>query len=117
MSEHALAALIRRTCELNGWSETEVSRRAQHAGHKLSKSNVNRIRNEPVVSLTATTIRGLAAGLGVAPIVVVRAAVAAMGFADDTTVDGGVEYAIGMDVGLSERDKRVLLATVHEMRK
>ncbi|USC16197.1 hypothetical protein [Rhodococcus sp. 11-3] len=114
---HELAALIERVRELNDWSDSDVVRRAEARGHKLSKSNISRVRNTDVVSLTASTIKGLAAGLGVPETEIARAALVSMGI--DMPDLGGLdlETVIKMDSSISVHNRTMLLGLVRQMRR
>lgn len=114
---HELAALIERVRELNDWSDMDVVRRATAHGHPLSKSNLSRIRNTPVVSLTGSTIKGLAAGLGIAETEIARAALVSMGI--DMPDLGGLdlETVIKMDTSISAHNRSMLLGLVRQMRR
>ncbi|MGV9744632.1 hypothetical protein ACWDTG_06920 [Rhodococcus zopfii] len=114
---HELAALIERVRELNDWSDTDVVRRATALGHKLSKSNISRVRNTDVVSLTGSTIKGLAAGLGIPEAEVARAALVSMDI--DIPDLGGLdlETVIKMDTSISAKDRTMLLGLARQMRR
>lgn len=115
-ARHQLAALLDRIRELNGWSDTDIVRRATASGETLSKSNISRVRNTDVVSLTGTTIKGLAAGLGIPPGEVARAALESMGI---TLADAGsldLETVIKTDSTLSNDNREMLLGLVSQMR-
>lgn len=115
-ARHQLAALLDRIRELNGWSDTQIVERATRAGETLSKSNISRVRNTDVVSLTGSTIRGLAAGLGIPQGEVARAALESMGI---TLADAGnldLETVIKTDATLSNDNREMLLGLVSQMR-
>lgn len=115
-ARHQLAALLDRIRELNGWSDTDIVRRATASGETLSKSNISRVRNTDVVSLTGTTIKGLAAGLGIPSGEVARAALESMGI---TLADAGsldLETVIKTDSTLSNDNREMLLGLVSQMR-
>lgn len=113
---HQLATLIDQVRDANGWSDTDIVRRATSAGHKLSKSNLSRIRNTDVVSVTSTTIRALTAGLGVPEPEVARAALASMGIdlPDFSGLD--LETVVKIDPTLAVRDKQILLDLLRTLR-
>lgn len=114
---HELAALIDRVRDANGWSDTDIANRAKAAGHKLGKSNLSRIRNSDVVSITASAIRGLAAGLGVPEPEVARAALASMGIHLPHVGEIDLDTAVKLDPDLSVRDKTMVLDLLKNMRE
>lgn len=112
---HQLAYLIDQVRDANGWSDTDIARRATAAGHRLGKSNLSRIRTTDVVSITASTIRSLAAGLGVPEAEVARAALASMGI-DMPDLSGlDLETVVKVEPTLSVRDKQMLLDILRTM--
>lgn len=115
-ARHPLADLVDRVREMNGWSDPQVVERARARGFELSKSNISRVRNQPVVSLTRSTIEGLAAGLGIPTSEVARAALESMGIelVDAGTLD--LETVIRMDATLPLVSKEMLLGLVRQMR-
>lgn len=113
---HALAALIDDVRAANGWSDPDVVTRAASKGHKLSKSNISRIRNNPVVTLNIETVSALADGLGVPKAMVANAALASMGIVTYSSADLTAEEAIRRDPTLSERDKKMLLTVLLGLR-
>lgn len=113
---HALAALIDDVRGANGWSDPDVVARAASKGHKLSKSNISRIRNNPVVTLNIETVSALADGLGISRAMVANAALASMGIVTYNSADLTAEEAIRRDPTLGERDKRVLLGVLAGLR-
>jgi hypothetical protein len=113
---HALAALIDEVRSANGWSDPDVVTRAASKGHKLSKSNISRIRNNPVVTLNIETVSALADGLGISKAMVAQAALASMGIVTYNSADLTTEEAIRRDPSLGEREKRTLLAVLGTLR-
>lgn len=113
---HALAALIDEVRAANGWSDPDVVARAARKGHKLSKSNISRIRNNPVVTLNVETVSALADGLGVSKAMVANAALASMGIVTYNSADLMAEEAIKRDPTLGDRDKKMLLAVLAGLR-
>jgi hypothetical protein len=114
---HALAALIDDVRSANGWSDPDVVARAASKGHKLSKSNISRIRNTPVVTLNIETVSALADGLGVSKAMVAQAALASMGIVTYNSADMTTEEAIRRDPSLGERDKQLLLTVLGSIRE
>lgn len=115
--KHALAALIDDVRSANGWTDPDISARAESRGHKLSKSNISRIRNNPVVTLNLETVSALADGLGITKVMVANAALASMGIISHNSADLRPEDAIRADRSLSERDKMMVLTILHGLRE
>ncbi len=114
---HALAVLIDETRAANKWSDQDVADRASKSGYKLSKSNISRIRNSPVVALNIDTVSALADGLGIPKSVVAFAALASMGI---VALDSGqltADAAIRRDPTLTAQNKTHLLALLSSMRE
>jgi hypothetical protein len=76
---HALARLIDAVAEAHRYSDEDIAKRARARGHHLSKSNISRIRNEPVKSVNAAQMNALADGLGLPVSTVLQAALTSMG--------------------------------------
>lgn len=111
---HPLGDLIEHAMSVNDWSLEDVAARAQARGYKLSRQNVSRIKNDAVVTIKATQMRALSAGLSIPVQTLVRAAVQSMGFTqEEATTD--VESAVHQDGRLSERDKRIVLSLLAAM--
>lgn len=63
-----LRELIARRMVGEAMSLDDVVVKAQKRGEKLGRSNLHKLTRDAPLSLTAATIRGLAAGLGVTPL-------------------------------------------------
>ncbi|MEU2106422.1 hypothetical protein [Nocardia sp. NPDC019255] len=114
--ESHLGALIEQQKRLNGGlSDAQVVARAKARGEKLGKSNIGRVANGDNPSLSRGTIFGLAAGLGVTPATVARAALADMGIIL-TEPEADSETAIRTDPTLPEQGRRLLLALLNEIK-
>ncbi|GLB62710.1 hypothetical protein NCCP2495_05880 [Dietzia sp. NCCP-2495] len=113
---HQLAALIQSVEDANGWSDPEVAERARQRGHTISKSNISRLRLEPVRSIKGDAIKALAAGLGISPLDIADAALASMGIHRSNAADNDVETAIRRDPLLADSQRRMLLALLREMK-
>lgn len=113
---HQLAALIQAVEDANGWSDPEVAERARKRGYTISKSNILRLRLEPVRSIKGDAIKALAAGLGISPLDIADAALASMGIHRTNAADNDVETAIRRDPLLADAQRRMLLALLREMR-
>lgn len=116
-ANHALGALIERVKAANSWSDTEVSNRAKSRGHTISKSNVARIRNEPVTSLVAKHLFALSAGLGIPVEQVAFAALESMGIPTHSVSSSDAEQAIRVDPGIPEHVRRTLLTIIRNERE
>lgn len=115
--KHPLADLIDGIADANGWSDESIAARARQRGHRLSKSNVSRIRNSPVRSISLEQVTALADGLRTSPRAVLSAAVASMGF---SLYEGGrrsPEDAISGDHTISEHDRLLLLSLLDAVRR
>jgi hypothetical protein len=110
-----LGALIEQQKQLNGLSDAQVVERAKARGQKLGKSNIGRVASGDNPSLSRSTIFGLAAGLGVTPATVARAALADMGIIL-TESEADTETAIRTDPTLPENGRRMLTALLHEIK-
>lgn len=104
-----LAGLIDAVKLANGWSDEDIAARARAAGHAISKQNVSRTRTEPVLQVSSKFMRGLAAGLGVALVDVVRAALVSAGLPDAIGESVSAEWAIRHDPDVPAHLRRVLL--------
>lgn len=111
----AIGALIEQQRRLNGLSYADIVARAAQRGETLSKSNVGRVAKGENPALTRATIFGLAAGLGVTPATVARAALADIGVIL-TEAEADTESAIRADPTLPDQGRRLLLALLGEIR-
>lgn len=110
-----LGALIEQQRRLNDLSYSQMVQRAADRGEHLSKSNIGRVATGTNPALTRATIFGLAAGLGVTPATVARAALADMGIIL-TEPEADSEVAIRTDPTLAEHGRRLLLALLSQIR-
>ncbi|UGT71857.1 hypothetical protein LTT66_17960 [Nocardia gipuzkoensis] len=113
--ESHLGALIEQQKRLNGLSDAQMVARAKARGEKLGKSNIGRVAGGDNPSLSRSTIFGLAAGLGVTPATVARAALADMGIIL-TEPEADSETAIRTDPTLSENGRGMLLALLQQIK-
>jgi hypothetical protein len=111
---HPLGQLIDQVEAANGWSDVDVARRATAAGYPMSKSNISRIRTEPVRSVVPAQVRGLAAGLGISQSQVALTSMTSAGIHVAQEANS-VEDAVRRDLLLSEADKKVLLTMLGAM--
>lgn len=110
-----LGALIEQQARLNDLSYSQIVKRAAERGEHLSKSNIGRVAAGSNPALTRATIFGLAAGLGVTPATVARAALADMGIIlTEPDADSGA--AIRTDPTLPENGRRLLLALLEQIK-
>lgn len=116
MNAHPLSRLIQSIEDGQGWTDREVSRRIEAAGHKMSHSYIGKLKNHPIQSVTAGMVQALAAGLGVSETVVATAALESMGVHIDTSREAGLDVAITTESSLTDYDKRLLRSVVKEMR-
>jgi len=114
-TKHQLAQLIDSVKAANRWSDIQLAAIAEKKGYAVSKSNIARLR-KPMVSIKGETILMLADILGVSPSQVAIAAVESMGIALPAYSTITPEAAVRLDVDLSERDKRSILAMLTELR-
>jgi len=114
--ESHLGALIEQQKQLNGLSDSDVVDRATARGEKLGKSNIGRVAAGANPSLSQATIFGLAAGLGITPATVARAALADMGIIL-TEPEADSETAIRSDPTLPEHGRQLLLTLLAEIRR
>lgn len=115
MTTKHLTVLIEQVRRLNGLSLADMVKRATARGERLSTSNIARVSSGDNPNLSRATIYGLAAGLGVTPATVARAALADMGIVFPT-VEPDTETAIRTDPTLPEQGQRMLLALLAEIR-
>lgn len=113
---HPLGQLIQSAEDSNGWTLREISRRVGRGGMSMSHSYVANLKTKPIRSITYDMVQALALGLAVPERTVALAAVASMGVHDIQPEEAGAAVAIARDPSLSERDRRILLAAVREMR-
>lgn len=110
-----LAALIDAVKHVNGWSDEDIAARARAAGHDMSKQNMSRIRTErPLRQIGSKAMRALSAGLGVALVDVVRAALVSAELPDAIGESVSAEWAIRHDPDVSATMRRVLLTLLAE---
>lgn len=110
-----LGALIKQQSRLNGLSYPMIVKRAKDRGEHLGKSNIGRVAAGDNPTLSRATIFGLAAGLGVTPATVARAALADMGIIM-AEQEADAETAIRTDPTLPEGGRRMLLALLGEIK-
>lgn len=115
-NEHALGALIDQAKKANGWSDQTVADRAASRGHNISKSNIARIRTEPVTTIVGKQLFALEAGLGIPVRQLARAALDSMGVPGYTTAEADAEQAIAADPALPEHVRRTLLTIIRTER-
>ncbi|MCZ1070780.1 hypothetical protein [Rhodococcus sp. A5(2022)] len=115
-AKHPLGALIDQAKQANGWSDVDVANRAKSRGHTLSKSNVARIRNEPVTTLVGKQLLALADGLGVPVQQVAAAGLESMGIPGYIASATDAEQAVRLDPTLPEHVRRTLVTIIRNER-
>jgi hypothetical protein len=112
---HPLGRLIQGAQDALGWSNRRLEREA--AGKPgLGKSNIGKIKTQPVVSLKADTIKSLSEVLRVPVYQLVGAALESMDLPALGEKDPSLEDAVRTNYELTEHDRRILLAVLREMR-
>lgn len=111
-----LASLITEVKELNDWTDEDIAQRAKRAGHHLTAPNVSRMVRDPFRSMKPEPIIALAAGLGLPVETVVHAALVSLGIRISDPGQITLERAIRTDVGLSQQQRRSLLALLATFR-
>lgn len=114
-AQHPLGQLIQSVEDGRGWSLREVARRIEREGKRMSNAYVATLKTKPIRSITYEMVQALAVGLDVPERIVALAALESMGVHDIGTAETGAAVAIARDPGLSDRDRRILLAVVREM--
>lgn len=114
--KHPLGQLIKTVQEARGWSERQLEEKA--AGRPgLGKSNISKIKNHPLVSIKGVVIKGLAELLGVPESKVAAAALESMGVNLSTEAAATLEDSVRNEIDLSDKDRRILLAVLNEMKR
>lgn len=109
---HPLGALIDKAKSVNDWSDVDVARRAKGRGHTISKSNIARIRTEPVTTIVGKQLFALSEGLGIPVQRLAFAALESMGIASYETSAADAEQAVRLDATLPEHVRRTLLTII-----
>lgn len=107
-----LRELIARRMVGEAMSLDDVVVKAQKRGEKLGRSNLHKLTKDAPLSLTAATIRGLAAGLGVTPLSVATAALESMGIDTRPVEITDSLLTIDIDPTLSEQDRKYLSSLI-----
>jgi transcriptional regulator with XRE-family HTH domain len=111
-----LGALIRDRQASTGWSLRDLSDRSP-AGAGLNKARWGELRRDEATTFSGAQLLGIADALGVPESMVGQAALATMGVTAQTGSAARIEDAVRTDNELSEHDRRILLAVLHEMRR
>lgn len=114
-SRHPLGGLIERIQSKNDWSDRDLADRATRMKLEIAKSNFSRLKNQPLVSIKGSLIKGLAQVLDVSEAVVAQAALASLGVTLDSEADS-LDTAVRRSVDLTERDRRIVAAVLNTMR-
>jgi hypothetical protein len=115
-TKHPLGDLIDQAKRANGWSDQAVADRAAARGLTISKSNIARIRTEPVTTIVGKQIVALAAGLGIPVRHLALAALESMGIPGYSSSSEDAEHAINGDPTLPEHVRRTLLTIIRTER-
>lgn len=111
-----LAELIDAIRTANDWSDEDVARRARAAGHDLKKSNISRIRNNPIKSLSPAFVFALAEGLSTSVTEVLRACLQTLDLPVSAPAQSP-EQAIRSDPTLVASQREMLIAAVRAARE
>ena len=113
-----LSELIAHIQKHNGWSDRDVERMAREKNCTfLSKSNISRLKHSPLESIKASSIRGIAAVLGVTESLVAESALVSMGIKTRNLNDVSPEEALGRDPRLTIRDRLIIVSILRQMRE
>ena len=111
-----LGNLIQSTQDVQGWSARRLEELAE-GKPSLGKSNVSKLKNQPLTSIKGETLVSLAEVLGLPTELVVRAALRSLKTPIELSQKTGTpEDAIRIDPDLRESDKHALLRILQVMR-
>lgn len=113
--KHPLGRLITRVQETQGWSDRDLAERSAPS-HPLSKTRVGDLKNKPVTSIKARTIRTLAYALNVPERLVAEAALESMGIELRLDRPAEVMDVLAADATLSARDRFLIGTLLEQMR-
>ncbi|MGP5162599.1 hypothetical protein [Arthrobacter rhombi] len=113
---HPLGSLIQEAMDRNGWSLRYLSKRASDAGSPMSHTNLGRIKDDPVISLKADTIKLLAKILQISEFRVAQAALDSMGIAHASRRELSIEDVVRTSTEISAYDQQLLTAMLTVMR-
>lgn len=113
---HPLGELIATIQQRDDLSFDKIVAQARAAGFEISRSNVGRLKDDPVKRIPVDTLHALAAGLRVPVGMVIRAALASAGVSLDQPSVRTPEQAVQEDALLSQRDKEAIIALIQAMR-
>lgn len=114
-SSHALGQLIEAAQNANGWSDRDLADRAGRMQFDMAKSNFSRLKNQPLVSIKGSLIKGLAQVLAISEAKVAQAALVSMGV-EVSQQQPSMLDALSATAELSERDRRLLAALLDALR-
>ncbi|WKW86330.1 immunity repressor [Gordonia phage Budski] len=114
--KHALGELIDQVKKANNWSDQTVSDRAAARHHEISRSNVARVRTEPLTTIGSKQLFALSAGLGIPVRQLAQAAMASMGIEGFSTTSADAEHAIAEDPTIPEHVRQTLLTIIRNER-
>lgn len=113
---HALGRLIEGIKDANGWSYEDLAKRAERAGHSISRQNIQRIVSEPVRTISTKQLHALADATGTRADTIAIAALRSAGIpiADEPE---SLERALQDDAGLPEHIKDAILGLIAPYRR
>lgn len=110
-----LGRLIQAAQDDLGWSNRELERQAGDT-RGLGKSNIGKLKKGTFEGVRAPVLKALATLIRVPEIQVVQAALETLDLKYTSDEPATLEDAVAADRSITERDKRILLAAVTEMK-
>lgn len=110
-----LGALIRSQMDANGWTLRDLQERSAGTDTPTAHSTFDRMLKTPVAALKASTVKMLAATLGVSEATVTQAALKTMGLVHDGPAED-LTVVVRQSPELTAHDKRLLLGMIDLMR-
>lgn len=115
---HPLGKLIQDAMDRNDWSLRELERRSSAAGHRMSHTNLGRIKDEPVTSIKGDVIKLLSQILNLPERAVAAAALESMGVEHTRAAHTNtLQQAVRTSQEISEYDQELLEALITVMKK
>ncbi|MGL3804690.1 hypothetical protein ACSYDW_01195 [Paeniglutamicibacter sp. R2-26] len=113
---HPLGKLIQEVMDRNDWSLRALSKRAADAGYSMSHTNFGRIKDDPIITIKAETIRMLSRVLSLSEARVTRAVLDSMGI-DHQSQDTSTPLVdvVRTSTEISKRDQRIILSVIDAM--
>lgn len=110
-----LGALIRSQMDANGWTLRDLQDRSAGTETPTAHSTFDRMLKTPVAALKASTVKMLAATLGVSEATVTQAALKTMGLLHEGPAED-LPAVVRQSPELTAHDKRLLLGMIDLMR-